>query len=167
MILRLCSMAMVCLLLSPHSSIAQDQPQDFSRNAIYVEGLGQGILYSINYDYRFTTDAGIRIGFTRWSTGGDWVMLFQSNMLFTAFPITINFLPGESSSSFELGIGLMPMIASSKGQEQDETTVIGIATFGYRYQPIEGGIVSRIGFTPVFGSWGFLPTVGISLGYAF
>jgi len=43
----------------------------------------------------------------------------------------------------------------------------GTATIGYRYQQNDGGFLFRIGFTPLFGSGGFQPWGGLSLGFSF
>jgi hypothetical protein len=48
--------------------LAQDKVSSYNRNAIYVEGLGSGIAYSINYEYRITERIGLRAGFSSWST---------------------------------------------------------------------------------------------------
>ena len=46
--------------------------QSFSSDALYVEALGQGVLYSVNYDHRFAEHVGVRFGATyfTWSESG-------------------------------------------------------------------------------------------------
>jgi hypothetical protein len=41
-------------------------------------------------------------------------------------------------------------------------------TFGYRYQPVNGGFNFRAGINPIFNSSAFIPYfAGISFGYTF
>jgi len=172
---RLRSTAMACLLLGAWTgtAVAQEEATRFSRNAIYVEVLGQGILYSVNYDHRFTPHIGLRAGFTTWVLD----LVIIPEMRFTGFPIMINYLTGEGTSHLELGIGVIPMILSSPErenflglfhvEERTMTTVLATATVGYRAQPQDGGFVFRIGLTPFFTFKGAALSGGLSLGFAF
>jgi hypothetical protein len=53
------------------------------------------------------------------------------------------------------------------GDYKDESGVVGTATVGYRYQPVYGGSVFRIGLTPFFAGGEFQLWGGISIGNAF
>jgi hypothetical protein len=161
------------LLVAPlHPLMAQEKETQYSQNAIFAEGLGPGIFYSINYDHRFTPNMSIRVGFTSWSLPGLF-LIGETNV--TAFPITVNHLIGKGASHLELGIGIMPTIVSFSGQEiffgtqvsGSSTVVLGTANIGYRLQPNEGGIFFRIGFTPLFTFQKFQPWGGVSLGASF
>ena len=46
---------------------AQPDSPDFKLNTLYFDALGQGILYSFNYDSRITESIWARIGNTNWS----------------------------------------------------------------------------------------------------
>jgi hypothetical protein len=172
---RVCSILMLCILLFvwAGTSVAQEGATCSCPSAIYVEALGQGILYSVNYDYRLTTHIGLRAGFTSWSIP---ILFFAVGELkFTGFPIMVNYLSGEGTSHLELGIGLIPSIISFQGREiffgneinGEGSIVLGTATLGYRSQPLDGGFVFRIGLMPLFTLKKATLTGGLSLGFAF
>ncbi len=64
--------AFLCLLSSVASAVenpprvpARGEPDESDRpapNSIFLEGLGSGVLYSINYERRVIDDLGLRIG---------------------------------------------------------------------------------------------------------
>ena len=154
---------------------AQEKEGPYSQNSIFVEVLGQGVFYSINYDRRITPDFSLRVGFTSWSITSI-LFLVPGELKFTAIPVTANYLAGgESAHHLELGIGLMPIFLTLQGDEEffgsnvsgSGASVVGTATIGYRLQPPGGGILFRIGFTPLFTFKKFVPWGGISLGAAF
>ncbi len=155
-----------------------------SRNSIYVELLGNGLLYSANYDHLFTEAIGMRVG----------VGYFPYHEVrLGAFPLMGYYLIGSGRHKFEVGLGICVILQregqgfawmSAPDDEVRGNTVLGTATLGYRYQPADGGFVFRAGVTPFFGNfrreisplyyvdeyenvfklqmWG-----GISLGYGF
>ena len=158
--LTLMSLLMVIVLNCPVNS--QSHP-----NSIYLEALGNGGLYSVNYDRMFSEDIGARIGFMYFAA--DWFAFFSDVELFL-FPITLNYLVGSGKHKLEIGGG--PVIISGStgifGSEQHSGSgVVGTATIGYRYQKSNGGFMWRIGFTPLFGNGEFDPWGGISLGFSF
>jgi len=173
---RVCSITLIACLLcvvGTGPTVAQEKATRFCRSAIYVEVLGQGVLYSINYDYRLTPHIGLRAGFTTWSLPS--FLFAVGELKFTGFPIMVNYLSGEGSSHLELGIGVIPAVISFDGQviffdtefNEEATTVLGTATLGYRLQPQDGGFVFRIGLTPLFTFKEAQLTGGLSLGFAF
>ncbi|MGB9773590.1 MAG: hypothetical protein ACP5JH_09620 [Bacteroidota bacterium] len=175
---RICTALTVLVLLGAvtRSTVAQ-QERPFRRNAVYIEGLGQGILYSINYEHRLTPHISLRAGFTHWSL--PFIFIFPLKVGMTGFPIMGNYLSGKSSHHLELGIGAVPFIVTVPEQttifgtelkgEEVGVLILGTTTIGYRYQPRGGGFVFRIGFTPLFplSFEKVLLSGGISLGYAF
>jgi len=87
------------------------------------------------------------------------------------FPITASYLVGAGSHRLELGAGPLLVMAGGNLEEYGTVSTDGFAgmtsTFGYRYQPADGGFLFRIGLTPFYSDgrpqiWG-----GLSLGYAF
>lgn len=160
-----------CLLLIPFTNTAACQEPDTCRNAIYLEVLGPGIVYSINYDYHISQHFGLRAGFSTWSLPGH-SRRQDTEIDLVSFPVTANYLSGDGSSQLELGAGVVPINFSWGlfSEVVKKTTVLGTVTIGYRYQPADGGLVFRIGFTPLFNfdvpqpiqPWG-----GLSIGFAF
>ena len=144
-----------------------------ARNAFYVELLGNGLIYSVNYDRRLTDNLAGRVGFAFVSgedSDGDRASIVIA-------PVMGSYLFGEGNSHFEAGLGVLLASASvedvGSGDEDwfDETvegsTVLGTGVLGYRYQRPDGGFVFRVGLTPVFTTSDFAPWFGISFGYGF
>jgi hypothetical protein len=151
-------------------------------NAIYLDLLGPGLFYSINYDRMLTEDLSARIGFSYLSFGasaGSGDTTASAEFSYWAVPLTVSYLGiGSKSNMLELGGGPVIMHVEGSGVvevEEDDGTVGASATLfsltalaGYRHQPADGGFVFRIGASPVmaFGA-GVLPWGYLSLGAAF
>jgi hypothetical protein len=160
--IRLSSMVALIFVVLNNPVITQTHP-----NSIYLELMGNGGLYSLNYDRLFTENIGARIGFMYFETED---FLFGTDIELFLIPITLNYLVGSENHKFELGIGPVIVFGSAGffGYESvSGSGVGGTATIGYRYQPIDGGFLFRIGFTPYFGFGEFHPTGGLSVGYTF
>jgi hypothetical protein len=167
---------------SKGSSKSQDRE---AKNAIYVDLLGPGLFYSINYDRVITDDLSARIGFSYLSLGatvddGAGTTVSQS-FAYWAVPLTVSYLGiGSKDNMFEVGGGGILMnvegsgLVEAEGENVDaegniDTMLFGMtALAGYRHQPADGGFVFRVGMSPmmVFSS-GFLPWGYLSLGGAF
>lgn len=142
-------------------------------NALYVELLGNGGFYTLNYERRFIEDLSARIGFGFISvsaTAGS----ASSRASVMSIPLMANYLGiGNDRHHLELGAGLILVYASAATSSADSIAsgsafgVGGTATVGYRYQPRDGGFLFRVGFTPQFGAGGFQAWGGLSLGGAF
>lgn len=147
-------------LVVPTLGAAQESPaaeRDMARNGMYLEVLGSGLLYSLNYDRRFSDSFTARIGYGGIGRAG-------------AVPLTANYLAGRGNHRLELGIG--PVFVFAPDDLEDEFSDVsgslsGTAILGYRYQPIAGGWLFRAALTPLFSEGGFLPWVGLSVGRAF
>jgi hypothetical protein len=161
-------------IATPHPLLAQDSSNNFSRNAIYVEGLGQGVAYSVNYDYRIIRQVSIRAGFTFGSIPPP-IRSFSDNSSFTGFPLMVNMIIGGKVHHLETGIGAVVGINSThwrwelgpESYTSRERVLAGTATIAYRVQSDNGGLLMRMAFTPFFSFKEFVPFAGISLGYAF
>jgi hypothetical protein len=157
----------IVILLFVLSCSVYSQPK---QNSIYFEALGNGGLYSFNYDRMFTESLGGRIGF---------MYLSELDFIFTSIndllliPITLNYFVGSGNSKLELGGGIVYVSVSGgeffgiKSSNKSSSNAAGTATIGYRYQQSSGGFLFRIGFTPFFNSGGFAPSSGISFGFSF
>ena len=79
-----------------------------ANNAVYVEGLGPGILYSINYE-RSLSDFALRVGFGYVSvsaTSNSGSTQTQASASIITVPITLSYLGvGSKTNIFELGVG--------------------------------------------------------------
>jgi len=137
-------------------------------NSFYLELLGNGGLYSVNYDRLFTENLGGRIGVSYLSSF-DFIFTSVENLLLV--PIMLNYFVGNNHK-LELGAGVVIVSADNIGFFGLEsgsvgTAIGGTATIGYRYQPSNGGFLFRIGFSPFFADDGFAASGGISLGFSF
>lgn len=125
--------------------------------AVYVEAGGPGIFLSVNYENRFTEILAWRVG-------------FGFALLGYTVPVMINFLMFPSPHHLEFGIGIAPgeFAVLLPGTTPRPVVLLG-AHIGYRYQPPQGGVLLRLGFTPLLHpeSLTLLPWGGLSLGWAF
>lgn len=165
----------IIMLIATYCSGAYSQDTDtsYTRHSVYYELFGQGILYSLNYDYRFSRNLSGRIGYTH-LVGS---FFFIDSFSITGVPLMLNYLVGRDKHYFELGGGIITGKIKIRDTDHgsffednytDESNfTIGTATIGYRYQPAIQGLIMRVGFTPFFNSHGALPWVGWSLGHSF
>jgi hypothetical protein len=156
------------LASAPHPGALAQHSSSYSQNAVYFEGLGQGLLYSVNFDHRVTENVAFRVGFSSFSVG------FITDVSITTIPIMAELLTGHGSHHLEIGLGIVPVHGSISSDffgtpegSLGEWAVAWTATFGYRYQPAPEGFLFRIGLTPLFVPHGAQIWGGASIGYAF
>lgn len=73
------------------------QDNHYANNVLYLELLGNGFYYSINYEHLLSRNLSFRIGFSIFPFGND-------NLALT-FPVLLNYLIGKGNGKFELGLG--------------------------------------------------------------
>jgi hypothetical protein len=153
-----------------------------ANNAVYVEGLGPGILYSINYE-RSLSDFALRVGFGYVSvsaTSNSGSTQTQASASIITVPITLSYLGvGSKTNIFELGVGATILHAgegassidtdSSATASGSATVVLPHAVVGYRYMPPGGGFLFRVGISPIFAgdAIAVLPLPYLALGGVF
>ena len=168
-------LALACRPLFSQPAIEKQSREAYSRNCIYLELLGTGLLYSVNYEHRFAEHWSGRVGFTAYSIPGILLAEPEVSMDFLGFPVLLNYLAGSNGHYFEIGAGVLVLNLSLNGRKiwsgmdvnGQLTTVSGAAAIGYRYQPTNGGFLFRIGLTPWFHHGGSKILGGLSLGVAF
>lgn len=154
-----------------------------AKNAIYLDLLGPGLMYSINYDRVIVDDVSARIGFSYFGVGASASdgsgTTASAEFSYWAIPITVSYLGvGSDTHILELGgggaivnfsgSGLLEADDSSVGADASVTTAALTALVGYRRQPADGGFVFRAGLSPMLAfEGGFLPWGYLSLGAAF
>lgn len=133
-----------------------------SRQSLFLEGLGQGMSFTLNYDTRLTDEVdgiGLRVGASYMKT---------PKIDFLRVPVSFNYLIGSEGKFLELGVGAT--FGNSKILDS-ESQMVGTLCIGYRVQPPEGGLTYRAALTPYFsmGEKGvFIPYFGgVSIGYCF
>jgi hypothetical protein len=148
-------------LFTASTTFSQGHP-----NNIYIEAFGSGGYYSINYDRMFTANMGGRIGYGYVSFPK---LFIFPEMTLSLIPVSFNYFIGEGNSKLELGAGITFIHGDVDwfGIKGAGSFIFPNLNIGYRYQPAEGGLLFRIGFTPFFTRKGFQPWGGISIGSAF
>ena len=160
--IRLSIILSLLVIVLSSTAFSQSKP-----NSFYLELVGSGGLYSVNYDRLFTENFGVRVGFMYFSA--DWFAFF-SDVEFFLIPTTLNLLVGTGKHKFELGAGPVFISGSMGFFGSNPVSGSGVGwtgTIGYRYQQNNGGFMWRIGFTPFLAGGEFFPSGGISLGFSF
>ena len=147
--------------LAPASVQAQAvDPAPLARHAIYGEVLGNGFLYSVNYEHAWTPLLRGRVGFE---------MLRRSSAL---VPAMVAIVTGKGRHHLELGGGALIGIGLFDGEELRNRHLaagaLAVAVAGYRYQRPEGGFIFRAGVTPfIWLDGGPVLWFGVSVGRSF
>jgi hypothetical protein len=145
-----------------------------AENSIFLELLGNGGLYSINYEHLFADSGfGARVGFSYFGISAADSTSSASVSLITV-PVLANYYIGGVNHKLQLGLGvtIVYLSAASGAFGAGYTSgsgagVAGTGVIGYRYLPHDGGFDFGVGFTPLFGAGGFAPFGGIHGGYLF
>ena len=145
------------------------QGLDRRGQAVYVEFIGQGLFYSVNYETRFsnkTDGLGARVG----ASILDGV---------ATVPINLNILLGKEDKNHFLELGLGATFvwygeAEEFGNKSIKEDIMGAATIMYRYHPRLGKFFFKVGITPLYGYLDsdsserqLFPWFGIAFGRAF
>lgn len=147
---------------------------EYTKHCLYGELLGQGIIYSLNYEHRFINAISGRIGYTSWSFPAIF-FLIEGSIELKGFPVMINYLSGKGNHHGEFGLGAFLGKVKISGTEifwgstieGEKAFILGTGTLGYRYQPTTNGLLFKIGLTPIFNFKDAALSAGLSLGYAF
>jgi hypothetical protein len=159
----------ICLTFLFTQAVMAQAPERTRSQGVYVEVLGNGLIYSLNYDTRFgqrMNGFGGRAGIGYLAVDG---------VRITTVPLLVNYLFGHEKHFFEVGMGAT-VVTGSEGSsgfgpvgERDRVSgAIGTMSLGYRLEPTDGGFMFRAGITPIFDSSVFWPLwPQLSFGYAF
>ncbi|MEE9371524.1 MAG: hypothetical protein V3V00_00560 [Saprospiraceae bacterium] len=128
------------------------------KSVIYLELLGNGRFYSVNYDTRFLADRntgwGARIGVSMYT-------IPETEYVIT-MPLLINYMRGNNGHYLEAGFGTVFKAVV------DNTffNVGGTISLGYRWQPPDKKILLKVNWTPILSSDLFAPYWGgMSIGW--
>jgi hypothetical protein len=135
-----------------------------ARNVVYAEAGGNAILLSVNYERFLTHNLAVRVGVNTYGLAGQ----EDESPLFIA-PVMLTIVSGRSSSHAELGLGarFANRDLGTSSHRMGLEGVYATGTLGYRFQRPEGGLVARVGFTPIIMADAVFPFIGLSFGYAF
>jgi hypothetical protein len=159
---------MVVACTSRHARAAttgSDESDRIAKNSVYAEGLGPGVVYSLDYDrvigaFAGRAGVGVVVGRETSSSGSSKLL-----PLLLTIPITVSYVGGGTDwDMFEAGAGLVvthvaPRVSTAyvKERQTATTTVLGTVFLGYRYQPPSGGFMFRVGASALAGRYGVLP----------
>lgn len=154
------------LLIGLGRLFAQNELKDYkgSKNAVYGELLGNGGIYSLNYERMFYKngifEAHLRIGGEYLPAG-----LISEKKPGMVFVLGVNELFGKSKHKFEAGINFSHVI----GLDSEAGPIYFVSgNIGYRKQPEKSGFLFRVGAVPLINSAGALRLIGgVSFGYVF
>lgn len=156
----------------PQESSETKTPSTKSSDRVYFEALGNGLIYSLNFEHQTPKSfgsMGYRIG--AGYTDTDDLKLF-------AVPVGVNFLFGKSNRYFETGVGVTYLNRTEESytfysdyrvESEKFNEVSLVFTFGYRSEPKAiPGFSFRAGFSPTYYQEQFVPYFPyLSLGYKF
>ena len=173
----------------PVDTAAPQEAPKLAPNSVYAEGLGAGLLYSLNYERLVIDDLAVRAGFSYTSFGASASaggQTMSASATFLTFPITASYIGVRSGKhALELGGGATLAHASGAGSgvgvsaSGSGMTAYGTTMVGYRIHPIEGaGFNFRVGAMGLFGNglslstsdpskFGMLPWLYLSMGASF
>jgi len=143
-----------------------------AHSAIYLELFGSGILYSLNYDYRFADFFAVRAGLEYiplTSNNGDASL---SVSLF-AIPLMAYYLLNYNSVNLELGVGAtiftgnISLSIKNSGISGNSSGVMPVGDIGFRFEPKTGGFMFKIAYTPFLETIHQIIPFGFAFGYAF
>lgn len=139
--------------------------QDIKKNAIYIEGFGNGIVGSINYERKINFKEN---KFQVFRVGGFYFPTRE--LVISNFILEYGFVYGAGNHHFECGLGLTIFSQTNKNMrygyssydslsgsyfeeqytgKKRATTLGGAIRLGYRYEKIDGRFLFRAGFTPI------------------
>ena len=131
-------------------------------NAVYLEALGAGFIYSLDYERLVIDQLGVRVGFGYWWQGAEVTTekgTTSASGSFLTVPVTVSYLGLRSGKHvLELGAGMaiihlsgsisgLGVVSAGLG-----TTPIGETFVGYRVQPVgAAGLNFRAGAMALVG----------------
>jgi hypothetical protein len=141
----------------------------------FVEVLGNGLLYSANYElYVRPWNMGFRAGTSFFTTKISDSVLSHNYTLVTV-PLVANYYVGTVHHKLQLGLGATLLYTrlstDALGNSYGTDNGLGAAAtaiIGYRYFPADRGFSFGLGFTPLLrASKGVLPWGGVEVGWVF
>lgn len=163
---------LVTMLVLTQAISAQDinsnSNSESKNHAIYLEALGMGGLYSLNYEHKVGKKLWLRSGISYFPD------IFEN---FATLPLGLIYLKGDQNKYLEMGIGSTIFTAGSDNLfgfdfNNNDGRVVGAsvqAIIGYRYMPEDENFIFKVTFYPAYfpaSKTGFA-TLGISIGSSF
>jgi hypothetical protein len=169
---------LVAFLATGSACLAQDSAAPVSRsNALFLELLGNGGVYSVNYERMWNDHLGLRIGYGIWNSP----ILFEGTApdQYQTVPVSVSYLLGSGERKLEFGGGVTLGRGTFDRDQYDRRDFSFrslTAIVGYRSHPPGRGYLFRAGVTPFYSfddgdeaypDPGFTLSAGVSFGYRF
>lgn len=163
--------ATLLLFCLPLCALAQAPKTDSpfnARNTIYVEGLGSGGFYSVNYErlvlLKTTHAFGYRVGASYYGMQPN-----KANVIGEAVALLGT---GKHHADFGLGVTATKESWGERMPGVRPWDLYAVPRASYRYQKPTGGLMLRAGFTPTFkltraNASNHGPWYGLAVGYSF
>lgn len=145
-----------------------------ARNAVFLEGFGSGLLYSVNYERVLGEHFGVRAGFSYFtyavSSYGK-----SGNLQLLTVPMLVSYYAGWESHKIQIGLGATVIYLGAPtdsegtafGGDRAGAGIAASGVVGYRYLPAHGGFTFGVGFTPLLRTSKALAWGGASAGWVF
>ena len=146
------------------SAFSQEKQTSPRASSVYGEFLGNGLIFSANYDFRFAkkqNGLGMRLGLGFFGGSGGGLI---------TVPVGLNYLAGKGPNYFEAGLGYTYASFTDTDEFGTGTGSLLVPTVGYRFQPLANGFTGRVFIGPLIGigaEGGWLMWGGLSVGYKF
>lgn len=135
--MRIARTLLLALLLFPAALAAQE-------HSIYFEALGNGGIYSVNYERPLRPQLLGRVGISALT----WEAWFGDNVeRVAAVPLTLTYVTGSPRHAFEVGGGILVGYKTESEDRGDGAFASWTGVAGYRFVN-DGGFLFRIGLTP-------------------
>lgn len=137
------------------------------RKAIFVEGGGNGVGLSGNFDMRLkpgrNDGSGFSLGLGYAGTS------YHSNELgyHLAVPLSYNYIFRNERSGIETGLGVSPSVILNKSSQGSDLNLAPFFNLGYRLQPLKEGLLLRVMWKPAYLDRRVRTGAGLSFGYSF
>lgn len=143
-------------------------------NAIFLEGFGSGLLYSVNYERLLGEHFSVRAGFSYFtyavSSYGK-----SGNLSLMTVPMLVSYYAGWENHKIQIGLGATVIYMGAPtdsegtafGGDRAGAGIAASGVVGYRYLPARGGFTFGVGFTPLLRASKALAWGGASAGWVF
>lgn len=166
----------LALCAAPGSAQTDDVPA--APNTVYLELLGSGLLYSVNFDRIVLPSLAMRAGLMYADVSGVTINIEGSDTPSPNNTLSLglaalggSYLYRDPPHRIEYGgtllVGGSKLDAAVSGTETD--VLMGLSGIvAYRYQPPEGGLFFRVAYTPIVLAGAVVPAWGgVSIGWSF
>ncbi len=130
---------------------AQQNNELLQKNTFYLELVGNGMFYSLNYDRILVVQQNWKMS---GRIGGMYLPgLDYNDRQMIGLPLEVSYLRGRNKHYLEVGLGFTATYDTYRLGESrvKDLALMGVARVGYRHQKREGGLFYKVGFTPVHG----------------